>query len=143
MGRGRKMSTNLEICNNGHAVPKEEFHLDLLVTDREVVGELARRPDPHERDDYARSALKVGVLAIRQASGAVDTRAIHDEGERLIQSMRQALKEHTDFVSEDVSTTLRKYFDPTGGELSQRIDRLVRRGGELEALLTQHVNGDG
>ena len=37
----------------------------------------------------------------------------------------------------------RKYFDPKGGEFPQRIDRLVRRDGELEALLSRHVNGDG
>src|SRR5271166_4209502 len=113
----------------------EELRLELVVTDREVVEELSRRPDPEDRADYAQAALKVGVLAIRQAAGVLDTRAIHEEGQHLIQTMELALKEHTDLVSNSVSTILRKYFDPNGGELPQRIDRLVRRDGELEALL--------
>ena len=94
--------------------------------------DLKERADAKERDVFAFAAIKVGVLAIRQASGVIDTRAIHEEGERLILTMRQALKDHTELVSGGVSTILSKYFDPTGGELPQRIDRLIRRDGELE-----------
>jgi hypothetical protein len=137
------MSPNSDLCRNGHSVADGEYRLDLVVTDRDVVEELTRRPDAGERDGYAQAALKLGVLAIRQASVVIDTRAIHEEGERLIQTMKQALKEHTDLVSDGVSTTLKKYFDPSGGEFHQRLDRLVRQDGELEALLNRHVNGDG
>ncbi len=137
------MNTNIDSHRNGHAAADGELHLALIVRDRDVIEELERRPETAERDGYALSALKVGVLAIRQAAGVIDTRAIHEEGQRLIRTMEQAFKEHTDHVSDGVSTTLRKYFDPNGGELPQRIDRLVRRDGELEALLNRHVNGDG
>ncbi len=131
-------------ANNRVQVEVEpEVHLDLIVTDREVVEELRTRSEVAERNGYALAALKVGVLAIRHASGVIDSRAIHEEGERLIFTMKRALEEHTELVSDGVSTILRKYFDPSGGELPQRIDRLVRRDGELEALLNRHVNGDG
>jgi hypothetical protein len=137
------MNRTPEINGNGHVAAECEFRLDLVVKDRDVVDELQRRTEQAERNEYAQAALKVGVLAIRQASGVIDTRAIHEEGERLILTMKQALKDHTELVSGGVSTILSKYFDPTGGELPQRIDRLVRRDGELEGLLNRHVNGDG
>jgi hypothetical protein len=137
------MGTNSDVFRNGHPAVDVEYRLDLVVTDRDVVEELTRRPDAGERDGYAQSALKVGVLAIRQASGVMDARAIQEECERLIETMRQTLKEHTDLVSDGVSTTLKKYLDPSGGELHLRLDRLIRDGGEFESLLNRHVNGDG
>jgi hypothetical protein len=133
-------------CNgngNGHVGAESGFHLDLIITDRDVVDELEGRKEEFDRNGYALAALKVGVLAIRQASGVIDARAIHEEGERLILSMRLALREHTEAVSGGVSTLLTKYFDPNGGELPQRIERLIRRDGELEGLLNRYVNGDG
>src|SRR5208283_4951123 len=99
------MNTNIDSHGNGHAAAGE-LHLALVVRDRDVIEELEKRPETAERDGYALSALKVGVLAIRQAAGVIDTRAIHEEGQRLIQTMEQALKEHTDLVSDGVSTIL-------------------------------------
>ena len=120
-----------------------ECRLDLIVADRDVVEELQKRPGPEDRNGFALAALRVGVLAIRQATGVIDGRAIQQEGERLIGTLKGALQEHIDFLSEGVSSALAKYFDPKGGELPQRIDRLIRRDGELESLLSRHVNGDG
>ncbi len=44
-------------------------NLDLTVTDRETAAELLRYREVPAREEFALSALKVGVLAIRQASG--------------------------------------------------------------------------
>ncbi len=65
---------------NGHT--DSELRLDLVLTDREVIQELSRRREPSDRESYAQAALKVGVLAIRQASGVIDTQAIQEEGHR-------------------------------------------------------------
>jgi hypothetical protein len=46
-------------------------------------------------------------------------------------------------MTTNVGNLLGKYFDPASGELPQRIDRLIRRDGELESLLGKHLNGDG
>ena len=70
---------------NGQADAALEVHLDLVVTDRETAVELLRHEDEFERIDYALSALKVGVLAIRQASGVVDAHTIQQECHRFLE----------------------------------------------------------
>ena len=37
---------------------------------------------------------------------------------------------------------LTRYFDPASGDLTQRLDRLVRRDGELEVVLSRHLEGE-
>ncbi|MGP0064778.1 MAG: hypothetical protein ACLQGP_14415, partial [Isosphaeraceae bacterium] len=98
---------------------------------------------PDRREDFASSALRVGVLAIKQASGVVDARAIRNEADRLVQILRDSLGQHTTSLSNDLRTILQRYFDPNDGEFPQRVDRLIRRDGELESLLARHLNGDG
>ena len=116
--------------------------LDLVVTDRESVFELLRYEEP-SRGDFALSALKVGVLAIRQACGVVDAQSIQEECQRFVEIVGDTLRVHSDGVSTQVGTLLAKYFEPTSGEFNQRLDRLVRRDGELESLLGRHLHGDG
>src|SRR5215475_1616531 len=114
----------------------DAVHLDLLVSDPEVVHELSLRPEGRERDDFARQSLRLGVLAMRQASGALDAQTIQREGERLLDSVRGLLSERTGQLTEGVTSLLSVYFDPKSGSLPQRLERLVKRDGELEGLLT-------
>ena len=58
--------------------------LELTVRDTEVIAELWSREEGRERDDFALDALRLGVLAIRQARGQIDSRAVRNEGERLV-----------------------------------------------------------
>lgn len=120
-----------------------DVHLDLTVTDRETVVELLKYEDESARDDYALSALKVGVLAIRQACGVVDAQSIQEECQKFIDVVGETLNSHSESMSTQVGTLLSKYFDPSNGEFNQRLDRLIRRDGELELLLGKHLNGDG
>lgn len=120
-----------------------DVHLDLTVTDRETVVELLKYEDESARDDYALSALKVGVLAIRQACGVVDAQSIQEECQKFIDVVGETLNSHSESMSTQVGTLLAKYFDPSNGEFNQRLDRLIRRDGELESLLGKHLNGDG
>ena len=120
-----------------------DVHLDLTVTDRETVVELLKYEDESARDDYALSALKVGVLAIRQACGVVDAQSIQEECQKFIDVVGETLNTHSESMSTQVATLLAKYFDPSNGEFNQRLDRLIRRDGELESLLGKHLNGDG
>ena len=110
------MSNLNEVLHDCDGHMEGELRIDLVLTDRDVIQELSRRREPGDRESYAQAALKVGVLAIRQASGVIDTQAIQEEGHRLIETMRGALKENTDLLSNQVSTLLGKYFDPKGGE---------------------------
>src|SRR5207245_2480685 len=89
------------------------------------------------------AALKVGILAIRQAAGVLDSRTIRDECDRLLKTVSESLSTHAESVSGHVASLLSRYFDPASGEFNECIDRLIRRDGELETLLSKHLNGDG
>lgn len=121
----------------------EAITLDLTVSDRETVSELVKYEDPRERHDYATAALKVGVLAVRQACGVIDAQSIQQECQRFLDLVCQSLTTHAESMSGQVEKLLGKYFDSASGELPQRLDRLIRRDGELESLLGKHLNGDG
>jgi len=120
-----------------------DVHLDLMVSDRETVVELLKYKAKSARDEYALSAMKVGVLAIRQACGVVDAQSIQEECQKFIGVVGETLNSHSELMSTQVGSLLAKYFDPSSGEFNQRLDRLIRRDGELELILGKHLNGDG
>ncbi|MGH7437288.1 MAG: hypothetical protein ACRENE_16550 [Polyangiaceae bacterium] len=118
------------------------IHVDILITDPEVAHELSLRSEGRERDDYARQSLRLGALALRHASGALDGQTLQREGERLLGSVRELLVDRTGQVTEGVTNLLSVYFDPKSGSLPQRLERLTMRDGELETLLTRHLDGE-
>ena len=61
--------------------------LELVVTDPEVITELWAKPEGRERDEYALGALRLGILALRQARGQIDAAApaVPHEDERPLQ----------------------------------------------------------
>mgnify|MGYP001300223033 CR=1 FL=1 len=120
----------------------QPLRLELLVSDPEVAHELAQRREGRERDDYASSALRLGVLALRQAIGALDAQTLQREGDRLLASVRELLVERTGHVTDGVTQLMTNYFDPKSGSLPQRLERLTRRDGELETLLARHLDGE-
>jgi hypothetical protein len=65
--------------------------LTLTIREPEVVLEINKFEDGMEREQFALSALRIGVLALRQASGVVDANAVRAEGERLVGSVRELL----------------------------------------------------
>jgi hypothetical protein len=120
-------------------LPPKMLHLDIIVREPEVVGELSKYQDGTERDEFALSALRIGVLALRQANGAIDVNAVRTEGERLVGAVRELLTTNTGAFLAGVSSTLKSYFDPSEGHLAQRLDRLMRKDGELQSLLVRHL----
>lgn len=118
------------------------IRLVLCVTDPEVAHELELRPDESERETYAMQALRIGVLALRQASGALDATTIQREGERMLSSVREALSTHTNETASALGRLLGTYLDPSSGSLPQRLEKLTRADGEIEALLSKHLDGD-
>ena len=125
-------------CNRGEGA----LSLSLVVTDPEVVAELARHPAGPAREQYALSALRLGVLALRQASGSIDADRIRSEGERLVGDVRALLSEQATALTSNLSGVIAQYFDPQTGDLPQRLDRLVRRDGDLEAVLRRYLDGE-
>jgi len=116
--------------------------LSLTLREPEVVLELNKYEDGTDREQFAVSALRIGVLALRQASGVIDANAIRTEGERLVGSVRELLTSNAATFLSSVASTLKSYFDPTEGHFPQRLDRLIKKDGELQSLLANHLDGD-
>jgi hypothetical protein len=131
----------MSLAVESETLPKT-LQLELTIREPEVVAELSKYPEGTERDDFALSAMRIGVLALRQASGLVDANAVRLEGERLVASIRELLTGTTTSFLGNVASTLKTYFDPAEGHLPQRLDRLIKKDGELQSLLTQHLDGD-
>ncbi len=108
-----------------------ELDLHLRVEDQEIIQELL----PHEaggpREQFALSALRLGILAFRQASGQLDAGTLRNEGERLFRGMEGILIKYTSQTQERVSAFLKQYFDPTDGNLPVRLEKLVKHDGEI------------
>lgn len=117
--------------------------LELEIDDPEVLAELERRADPAERNAFALTALRIGVLALRSAGGQVDGAAIREAGTKLLGDLRELLSTKAQEMSSNVGSALQQYLDPRTGALPQRIDALVRKDGELERLLRGHLGPEG
>lgn len=115
--------------------------LELTVEDPDVIAELCRHAEGEPRDHFALNALRIGVLALRQARGEVDAEQIRRESERLLRGLESQLREHAGTVNNRVGDLLRDYFDPDSGRFQERIHRLIRKDGELEDLLRRQVGG--
>ena len=117
--------------------------LTLHVSDPETCAELEEHAEGRPRHNFAVSALKIGVLALRHARGRIDTDRIREEGDRLVEKLGSALADHQRGVIEQLTANLKEYFDPQSGRFNERVERLIKRDGELEQLLRDHVGGDG
>lgn len=112
-----------------------ELRLDMWLRDREVIEAVSAYATPRERQAFVTTALRIGVLAMRQASGQVDATSVRNEGERMLTQLAASLTQHKETVAEQVSHQLKVYFDPNDGHFNERIKRLVARDGELESTL--------
>jgi len=112
--------------------------LELLVQDPEVVAEL-KQLDDEEREQFALRALKIGVLALKQARGQIDAETVRNEGKQLVTTLQGRLDAHSQVLKEAVDAQLRHYFDPDSGRLHERLQRLLKQDGELEQVLKKHL----
>lgn len=117
----------------------EEMEIRLRITEPELVAEIAAYPEGRIRDDFIRTALRIGVMALRQAEGQIDSQSVRNEGERLLREMEHYLDEHRRQVTQQIALSLREYFDPNDGRFPERLERLLKKDGELEQLLRRQV----
>ena len=82
------------------------MRLELDVADAEVLAELRQHDDGEERDRYALAALRVGVLALRAASGHIDAGSIREAGHALVSEVRNRVRGATIISSEQIRTML-------------------------------------
>ena len=125
--------------NNAPETLPYSLPLELTVTDPEVVAELFAKQEGRERDEYALGALRLGVLALKQARGQIDANTLKREGEHLLGNVQLALSEHRTNLDRTLVGTLKDYFDPKDGRFNERVERLLKKDGELETLLSRKV----
>jgi hypothetical protein len=113
--------------------------LRLEVADPEVIAELQKHPEGAPRNRYASGALRLGVFALRQASGELDSTAVRQAGEEILHHLDRLLTERGTKITGEIGSALRQYFDPAAGALPQRIESLLKQDGDLERALRQHV----
>jgi hypothetical protein len=118
----------------------EGLRLELDVTDPECIAMLIGSPPGRQRDELARRALRIGVLALRQAQGVIDADAVRNEGDRLVRELAGIVERHEQTSTRQIASTLKEYFDPTDGRFTERVERLVRRDGDLERVVRQQVS---
>ena len=118
---------------------RSTFQITLEVLDLDVIAELEKHEEGHAREKYAVSALRLGVLALRQAGGELDATTVRDAAQELLTGLGQLLVHRGAEITTDISGALRQYFDPSTGALPQRIEALLRNDGELDRALRAHL----
>lgn len=113
--------------------------LELSISDPDMVRELACYSEGKQREEYALSALRIGLLAMKQVRGQLDGETIKREGDRLLATLDGRLTLHARGLGDQIATVLKDYFDPESGRVPERIQRLIRKDGELEDLLRRQI----
>jgi hypothetical protein len=128
---------------NWFQVPQQAvLELHLHVTDPEVISELEKNPAGPDRERFALSALRLGVLALRQARGELDAGVVRDAGQQILHDLETLLKNEGGRLTGDLASALKQYFDKDSGELPRRLESLLKQDGEFERFLRQHLGPD-
>jgi len=132
------LALEAEVSERGQRLPFA-LPLELTVDDPDTIRELLSHAEGEDREAFALNALRIGVLALRQARGQIDADLVRRESDRLLGELSTRLGTHAQFVHDRVAESLKHYFDPKDGRLQERIDRLIRKDGELETLLCRQI----
>ncbi|MGD9721015.1 MAG: hypothetical protein AB7O59_03055 [Pirellulales bacterium] len=120
----------------------DSLPLQLTVVDRETIDELTTFSPGADREAFALCALRIGVLALRQARGRIDADLIQRETSRMLSGLEGQLTAHASQMQERLAGALKEYFDPESGRFHERVQQLVRPDGELEQLLRRQIGCD-
>jgi len=140
--RGLKRPGLFSIDDAEPADAPDALELHLRVVDPELVDELTAYPEGDPRDEFALGALRIGMLALRQARGRVDADLIARETQRMLSGLESQLAAHTAQMHARLAGSLKEYFDPQSGRFHERVEQLVRQDGELEQLLRRQIGGE-
>lgn len=118
---------------------QKTLNLSLRVTDPEVINELLTKEEGEQREAFALLSLRIGIIALRQVSGQIDISNINEAGEKLIKELEVVLNSRGSELTNQIGKALTQYFDPTTGLVSQRLQNLTQKDGELERLLAAQL----
>ncbi len=116
--------------------------LNLVIRDAEVIDELRQHASAEAQQQFALSALRIGVLALRQARGQVDGELLRREGDRLLVGLQDRFTSYSQRMHDQMTHVLKEYFDPQSGRFQERLQRLIQKDGELEQVLRQQVGAE-
>lgn len=139
---GRRIERSEPLFSAHHHDPPEALELQLTVTDRDTIDELSAYEEGDQRERFAQSALRIGVLALRQARGRVDADLIQRETQRMLTGLEGRLSAHAAQMHARLTGSLKEYFDPASGRFPERVQQLVREDGELVQLLRRQIGGE-
>jgi hypothetical protein len=117
----------------------KQCHLELLIDEPTIAEALLAYPEGAARDGYALTALRIGIEALNQAQGRLDADVVRNEGERVLGALAAELEAHKRSVQDQVTSSLREYFDPKSGRFNERLEQLLRSGGDLERVLDAQI----
>lgn len=121
---------------------QDTLELQLTVSDPDTADELRSYAAGPEREAFALSALRIGVLALRQARGRVDADVIQRETQHMLTALQQQLGAHAVQMHEKLAGSLKEYFDPQSGRFHERVQQLVKEDGDLEQVLRRQIGGE-
>jgi hypothetical protein len=119
---------------------EDAVHIALWLRDRDVVTAINAHPEGRRRTDYIRTAIRIGVLALQQAQGRIDTESVRNEGDRLIAALESRLAQYQDQLRAVLGGTLKDYFDPNDGRFTERVERLIKQDGDLEKVIRTQMD---
>jgi hypothetical protein len=120
----------------------EPLQITLSIEDSELTSKLNSFNSVNERNQFALSALRVGVIALSRAQSEIDSKAVRNEVDRMLLSLDNRLKQHNSAVTSKINEILKDYFDPKYGSFVDRVSNLTSEGGQLSQLLRTHIHGE-
>jgi hypothetical protein len=69
----------------------------------------------------------------------VDGEQIRRQTDHMLHALEARLGEHAALVHNRLTASLKDYFDPESGRFQERVNRLIRKDGELEDLLRRQI----
>ncbi len=95
--------------------------------------------DADRRDELAHDAWHLGLRALGNAHAQAQEAKLKDVGATLVADIDRQLRAHVEDQQRTVAAVLGKYFDPSDGQVSQRLTAFVDDQGVLAKLLEKFV----
>jgi hypothetical protein len=106
---------------------------------RAGIGELFAELSEDGQLELARDAWVVGLRALRNAYAQAQEAKLRDVGKTLLDDVDRQLGSFLAQQKRTVADVLEKYFDPQGGQVSERLREFVDDQGRLATLLKQYL----
>jgi len=127
----------------------QQIQISVIFTPEEVAADLRdRRPGSvalfeelgtAARDQFALDAWMIGLRALANAHAAAQESRLKDVGASLLTDIDRQLRAYVEQQQQTIGTVLTRFFDPTDGQVSQRLAAFVDDHGVLARLLEKYL----